>query len=184
MERLTFEGNFCEISRCEGEYRMCSLCEHGACDSRKVWERLKDYEGTGLEPKEINGLKLKVESLEMSLRAACDALDKFTKAEQEGRLLVPPCKVGDTVYMPTGRFGAITGYVPDICDGFHIARDGVLQIKVRNNEGNHGTYGEPGKTAFLTREDAEKALGRDNNVLATDNIGRKEEGESNGEGHI
>ena len=44
MERLTFEGNFCEISQCAGEYRMTSECEDGACDARKVWERLKEYE--------------------------------------------------------------------------------------------------------------------------------------------
>lgn len=44
MDRLTFEGNFCEISLCVGEYRMCSWCENGACDARKVWERLKEYE--------------------------------------------------------------------------------------------------------------------------------------------
>lgn len=50
MKRLTFEGNFCEISKCQGEYRMTSECADGACDARKVWEKLKEYEDTDLPP--------------------------------------------------------------------------------------------------------------------------------------
>ena len=42
-ERLTFEGNFCEIARCK-ETRWGKYCPDGACSQRKVWERLKHYE--------------------------------------------------------------------------------------------------------------------------------------------
>ena len=42
-ERLTFEGNFCEIARCR-ENRWGKHCPDGACSQRKVWERLKQYE--------------------------------------------------------------------------------------------------------------------------------------------
>ena len=42
-ERLTFEGNFCEIARCR-ETRWGKHCPDGACSQRKVWERLKQYE--------------------------------------------------------------------------------------------------------------------------------------------
>ena len=42
-ERLTFEGNFCEIARCK-ETRWGKHCQDGACSQRKVWERLKEYE--------------------------------------------------------------------------------------------------------------------------------------------
>ena len=42
-ERLTFEGNFCEIARCQ-ETRWGKHCHDGACSQRKVWERLKQYE--------------------------------------------------------------------------------------------------------------------------------------------
>ena len=38
MERLTFEGNFCDISLC-----INSRCS-AVCSQRKVWERLKHYE--------------------------------------------------------------------------------------------------------------------------------------------
>ena len=45
-ERLTFEGNFCEIARCK-ETRWGKHCPDGACSQRKVWERLKEYEDSG-----------------------------------------------------------------------------------------------------------------------------------------
>ena len=45
-ERLTFDGNFCEIARCR-ETRWGKHCPDGACSQRKVWERLKQYEDSG-----------------------------------------------------------------------------------------------------------------------------------------
>lgn len=50
MERITFEGNFCDIAKCTSAY-----IERCACSPRKVWERLKAYEDTGLAPEEIAG---------------------------------------------------------------------------------------------------------------------------------
>lgn len=48
MERLTFEGNFCEIARCK-EVK----CPYDtACSQKQEWERLKQYEDTGLTPEE------------------------------------------------------------------------------------------------------------------------------------
>ena len=44
MKRLTFEGNFCDICMCQGQYRMTSECADGDCSQKKVWERLKEYE--------------------------------------------------------------------------------------------------------------------------------------------
>ena len=46
MERLTFEGNFCDIAKCEDTLGG-SFCEYGYCDQRRVWERLKEYEDIG-----------------------------------------------------------------------------------------------------------------------------------------
>ena len=67
-----------------------------------------------------------------------DRLRELVQADQEGRCVVLPCKVGDPVYMATGR-SRITGYEEDICDGFFINRTGKLQIKAQNYTGNHGT---------------------------------------------
>lgn len=57
MERLTFEGNFCDIAQCD-VIPGGSSCESGSCTQRKVWERLKAYEDTGLEPESVEALKL------------------------------------------------------------------------------------------------------------------------------
>lgn len=73
MNRLTFEGNFCDIAMCR-ETPGGSFCEDGYCSQRKCWERLKQYEDTGLEPEEINHLQ--------------DLLN----AEQYGRIVVLPCR--------------------------------------------------------------------------------------------
>lgn len=42
-DRITFEGNFCEIAWCL-ETPGGSFCEDGTCSQRRVWERLKEYE--------------------------------------------------------------------------------------------------------------------------------------------
>ena len=43
MERLTFDGEFCDISMCREE--LCGpFCEEGYCSQRRVWERLKSIE--------------------------------------------------------------------------------------------------------------------------------------------
>ena len=42
-DRLTFDGNFCDIAKCSYT-RFGKYCPDGACSQRKVWERLKEYE--------------------------------------------------------------------------------------------------------------------------------------------
>lgn len=43
MDRLTFDGNFCDIACCS-EHRGGEHCPDGYCAQRRVWERLKEYE--------------------------------------------------------------------------------------------------------------------------------------------
>lgn len=53
MERLTFDGNFCDIARC-----MDSRCKvEGTCTQKEVWKRLKAYEDTGWTPEMIGYIK-------------------------------------------------------------------------------------------------------------------------------
>lgn len=40
MDRLTFEGNFCDIAMC----REISCPYNGMCSQRQTWERLKEFE--------------------------------------------------------------------------------------------------------------------------------------------
>lgn len=56
MDRLTFEGRFCDIAQCT-ETPGGSFCEDGDCSQRKVWEQLKRYEDTGYTPEEIAKLQ-------------------------------------------------------------------------------------------------------------------------------
>ncbi len=53
MERLTFEGSFCDIAQC----RELPCPYNGACSQRKVWERRKKHEDTGYTPEEIAKLQ-------------------------------------------------------------------------------------------------------------------------------
>lgn len=40
MERLTFEGNFCDIAQC----RAMPCPYNNSCTQKQVWERLRYYE--------------------------------------------------------------------------------------------------------------------------------------------
>lgn len=93
--------------------------------------------------------------------ACVEKLAEYETAEEEGRLVVLPCKVGDTVWMVHQR---LTSTVNNV----------ISKITVTELRGNRlnpiwfvidGEYGrtsfhpsEIGKTVFLTREEAEKAL--------------------------
>lgn len=46
MERLTFDGNFCDIAQC----REMPCPYDGSCTQKEVWERLKAYEDSRLSP--------------------------------------------------------------------------------------------------------------------------------------
>ncbi len=151
MERYTyFDGGKWRIKIGDTEY------------SGDWVDRLAAYEDTGLEPEAVEHLKLAsmgkaIAEIKEFEGVPIDRLRELAQAEKEGRLVVLPCSIGDPVFMGTGRY-KITGYEEDVCDGFYIGRDGVLQVKAQNYNGNHGTYGVIGQTAELTREAAEAAL--------------------------
>ena len=91
MERLTFDGNFCDISQCRE-----MPCPHrDSCTQRKVWEKLKAYEDTGLTPEEVNdavvGSKLMAKSkLVSAFGVAAERLRELAEADKDGRLVVLP----------------------------------------------------------------------------------------------
>lgn len=153
MERLTFEGNFCDIAQCRD-----SACrQDGTCTQKEVWKRLKAYEDTGLTPEELKAALTKP----LFLRVAAQAMDvdigrlsELAEADKEGRCVVLPCKVGDTVWRI-------------VRDGEpHITRDEVRDMYFADDMtpcvelvGVRVTFTEKfGKTVFLSREEAEKAL--------------------------
>lgn len=170
MDRLTFEGNFCDISRCQSTPGG-SFCEDGACSQRKVWERLKEYEDTERRPEEVRALNrlfdyalTESRTLQEQL-ALIERLRELAEADKDGRLAVLPCKVGDTLWV-IGRDNVprkMELEAPDIrtvCteeDNLCMSTcnrkpDGFCAYRLRNDGADIG------KTIFLTREEAEKAL--------------------------
>jgi hypothetical protein len=129
MERLT-EKHY----GANDYYMTCSAeCERDQCvecaELEKIVNLLGAYEDTGLTPAEIR-----------SMRAEVERLKALAIADEEGRVVVLPCKVGDTVYMISWRL-----------NGRHEIEERVFSL----------TYFDPakyGKDYFLSREEAEKAL--------------------------
>ena len=129
-------------------------------------EQLAEYEDAWLEPEEVLP-KDKADEIALKLMRLADLeslcsytrLRELAEADKDGRVVVLPCKVGDRLYEVTGRktisvykvkairvelFGLFIEW--DIVEGF------VWQSLAGINAG------EIGKTVFLTREEAEKAL--------------------------
>jgi uncharacterized protein YvpB len=80
MERLTFEGNFCDIAQC----RELPCPYNGACSQRKVWERLKAYEDTGLMPNDVTDMmaangnaSCEIVKLKEELQGAKNTVDQY-----------------------------------------------------------------------------------------------------------
>ena len=106
---------------------------------------LAAYEDSGMEPEDFKKafnetaiLKLAAQALSTTPDHLCDLL----QAEQTGRLVVLPCKVGDKVYQ--------------------IDAERVYESEVKGiiYDAGHIDFDERaiGKTVFLTREEAEASL--------------------------
>ena len=157
MERLTFNGKFCDIAQCR-ETPGGSFCENGTCSQKEVWLRLKDYEDTGLTPEQCENAKVIIEIAFSDDTSKAERIRELLKADKEGRLVVLPCKVGSTVYTEfrdkvvekrIGQFH-VNGYTePRLWAD--IDCDWASTQCVRWNLAI-------GKTIFLTREEAEAAL--------------------------
>lgn len=114
---------------------------------------LADLRGQGFLPAIVQ------RTIERAPTVPTNHLRELAQAEQDGRLVVLPCKVGDTVYLVTNgeikktevesihqwtsghwKLGAHTDKKYTYWTGYEIDFEGV------------------GKTVFLTREEAEAAL--------------------------
>lgn len=96
------------------------------------------------------------------LGVECDAErgHAIIEAEREGRLLILPCKEGETVYHVVGKchppFGTCPfdgGYGMDRCFGYKKCDAYIEEIPFCVRDRN-----AVGKSVFLTREEAEAAL--------------------------
>lgn len=127
--------------------------------------RLMQYEDTGLEPEQCENAKVIIESVFSDDTSKAERIRKLLKADEDGRVVTLPCKVGGTLWV-TGRDSVpreMRLEAPDIrtaCtdeDNLCMSAcsrkpDGFCAYRLRNDGADIG------KTVFLTREEAEKAL--------------------------
>ena len=125
--------------------------------ARDLYGRLKAYEDTGLTPEEIKAQFTEDTMINLAAQALgveADRLRELAEADKDGRVVVLPCKVGDTVWRI-------------IRDGEpHITRDEVRDMYFADDMtpcvelvGGRVTFTEKfGKTVFLSRAEAERAL--------------------------
>lgn len=130
-----------------GEYMDCNcIVSYFYCMAvghAELRERLKQYEESGLSPSEVSD---------------------FVKAKEVGRLVVLPCKVGDSVWYIEQRKivrGVVDGYLWFRSCGF--ALNVVWDEPIMDNFAylrKEMPCSHIGKTVFLTKEEAEKALAK------------------------
>lgn len=129
-------------------------------DYRRNREDLRAYKATGLEPEEVNdavvGAKLMAKSrLVSAFGVAAERLLELAEADKDGRLVVLPCKVGDVV------FGIHNGQtiLPMVAKWIETNTDGwCIAVQYAPMAPKFYRFSDFGKTVFLTREEAKKAL--------------------------
>lgn len=93
------------------------------------------------------------------LQDALQKLAQYEDAEEAGRLIILPCAVGDTIYRVFGRFLVRETIVREI-------REPKLFVSTETGD-RHGFVwlSDFGKTAFVSRKDAENVVERDNEQI-------------------
>ena len=121
--------------------------------------RLKAYEDTHMMPSDVTSMRM-----DMAIIAALfngvdvDRMKELAEADKDGRLVVLPCKVGQRVFALLDTDKHISECeVKQIGMGNKIGFIGLEPIGARGREYGISLNGF-GKTVFLTREEAEKAL--------------------------
>ena len=168
MERLTINLNP-TTNRCTKvstdlcyKYVNCFDCPQ----YKKMIDRLAAYENTGLEPEEITDLMAAHgtgigQLAEYRAVGTVNHLRELVQAETEGRLVMLPCKVGDTVYAIAESIckWRDADKCSNYCSGhsYEGCWEGTLEIE--ECEFTVDMIGKFGKTIFLTREDAEATMG-------------------------
>lgn len=113
---------------------------------RQLYSELAAYEDTGLAPNVCADYKA-FEDEAISKGVPFKRIVELMEADKDGRLVALPCKVGDTVYLIVTKRAGI--YAPE----FRFIKK--IKLTFLNMERILQDFG---KTVFLTREEAEKAL--------------------------
>lgn len=121
--------------------------------ARDLYGRLKAYEDTGLEPEAVETVKLALcakhmVDLETLNNTPISRLVELAEADKAGQLVVLPCKVGDVLYAAESA-----PVIP-----LHVMEVAIYLALEGEDGGDYERISNIGKTVFLTREEAERAL--------------------------
>ena len=156
MERLT-EKHYLgtdHYMKCSGNCNVDMDCIDCPSFDRLV-ERLAAYEDTGLEPKQCENAKIIIESAFSDDTSKAERIRELLKADKAGRVVVLPCKVGDVVY----GFHVEKTILPMVAKWIETNTDGwCIAVQYTPMPPRFYRFSDFGKTVFLTREEAEKAL--------------------------
>ncbi len=163
MERLTEwndeQTRHAYYPRCFEEPCYGSGCKINDCPfETAVCDRLAAYEDTGLTPEQCESAKVIIEAAFSDDTSKAERIRELLKADKDGRVVVLPCKVGQRVFALLDTDKHISECeVKQIGMGNEIGFIGLEPIGARGREYGVAINGF-GKTVFLTREEAEKAL--------------------------
>ena len=162
MERLTIRNSDGTVSQPTGT------------TVEEVFYRLAAYEDTGVEPNEVEdyknnhiaymareGMFIARSDLERWIKMGKDRMNEVCKAEEEGRLVVLPCKVGQTVYKISHYHDCVDNLY-ETCDLFaydegacsRCYRDKLVP-HIREVSFELSMLDQLGDTIFSTHEEAE-----------------------------
>lgn len=122
---------------------------------------LRDFLDAGLTPAEVHSMSGEWCAMMFVLNSigSYDRLRELAEADKDGRLVVLPCKAGDTVYEVTSRKNISEYRVKAIRVELFCT---FIEWDIVAGFVDKSLFGVPvdeiGKTVFLTREEAEKAL--------------------------
>lgn len=170
MDRLTIEycGEYVPRELCSmdrlGGVDDCDLCceyckatEEGdedcrGCAINQCFNKLGEYENTAITPEQIREIdRLYAEKCKelANITAELEKLQEYRDLDNQGKLLKLPCAVGDTIY---------TIYSDE--DSSFVEEPKVVEVSTHRVwiDSAYFDYDDFGKTVFLEKEAAEKAL--------------------------
>ena len=112
--------------------------------------RLASYEATGLTPEQVVNAKTIIESAFADDTSKAERIRKLLAADDEGRVLILPCAPDAIYWEKVGGILAQSRF-----EGLHVYEDGAIKYA---GYGMEICAEDIGKTVFLSREEAEKAL--------------------------
>ena len=166
MTKRTSDGQaVMDCKKCKADWTE----KHGEsmeeCTALYCRNRLKDrvaaYEDTRLTPAEVRSMYGEWNAMMSVLNSigSYARLRELAEADKDGRVVVPPCKVGDTLYEVTSRKTISEYCVKAIrVELFCVFIEWEIMKGFVDKSISGVVSNEIGKTVFLTHEEAEKAV--------------------------